>query len=79
MFPPGLQVCVDLSFLTTGYVDIATLSDFTHITAGSLYYYCPWHAALDRDQLINDLRWNVARPQARRRMRRAQCMGFAER
>ena len=45
------------------YVDLATLRDLCHLTAGQLYHYHPFSPALDTDQLTNDLRWNIVRPQ----------------
>ena len=58
-----MQICVDLFVTSQGYVDLATLRDLCHLTAGQLYHYHPFSPALDTDQLTNDLRWNVVRPQ----------------
>jgi hypothetical protein len=44
-------------------VDIATLSTLAHTTGGSLYHYLPFNPMMDQDQLLNDLKWNVSRPQ----------------
>ena len=57
------QVCIDLFVTSQGYVDLATLRDLCHLTAGQLYHYHPFSPDLDTDQLTNDLRWNVVRPQ----------------
>lgn len=58
-----LQVCVDLSVLSTGFVDVATLRELPHHTGGQLYCYDGFNPSLDSDQLLNDLRWNLMRPQ----------------
>jgi protein transport protein SEC24 len=58
-----LQVCIDLFVLSQAYTDIATLSTLSHTTGGSLYHYCPFTPVMDQDQLLNDLKWNVSRPQ----------------
>jgi hypothetical protein len=57
------QVCIDLFMLSQAYTDIATLSTLSHTTGGSLYHYCPFTPLMDQDQLLNDLKWNVNRPQ----------------
>jgi protein transport protein SEC24 len=59
----ALQVCIDLFVLSQAYTDIATLSTLSHTTGGSLYHYCPFTPLMDQDQLLNDLKWNVSRPQ----------------
>lgn len=58
-----LQVCIDLFVLSQAYSDIATLSTLSHTTSGSLYHYCPFNPVMDQDQVLNDLKWNVSRPQ----------------
>lgn len=45
------QVSVDISLLAQGYMDIASLSDLTTATGGSLYQYTPFNPALDHDQV----------------------------
>lgn len=72
------QVCVDLFFLTQGYVDIATLSDLSNTTGGSLYNYPQFNPLLDQDQLLNDLKWNVTRPRAMEALMRVRCSGGLE-
>ena len=57
------QVSIDLFLLTQGYVDVATLGVLCANTAGSLYHWSPWTPALDGDELFNDLRWALVRPQ----------------
>ena len=57
------QVCVDISLLAQGYMDIASLSDLTLTTGGTLYQYTPFNPQLDHDQVLNDLKWNLIRPQ----------------
>ena len=44
-------------------VDLASLAQLCEPTAGQLYHYCPFLSPADDDQLYNDLRWNVQRPQ----------------
>jgi hypothetical protein len=61
--PAALQICIDLFLLAQAYVDIATLSTLAHTTGGSLYHYLPFNPMMDQDQLLNDLKWNVSRPQ----------------
>lgn len=63
LLSPPLQVCIDLFLLCQGYVDVATLSQLTSITCGSVYHYCPFDPTQDADEFYNDLRWNVIRPQ----------------
>ena len=43
--------------------DLATLGTLCKGTCGQLCHYFPWDARLDADQLENDLRWNLQRPQ----------------
>lgn len=56
--------------LAQTYVDVATISTLIHTTGGSLYHYLPFNPLMDQDQLLNDLKWNVSRPQVR-----WNCMG----
>jgi hypothetical protein len=58
-----VQICIDLFLLAQSYVDIATLATLTNTTGGSLYHYLPFNPMMDQDQLLNDLKWNVSRPQ----------------
>lgn len=67
------QICVDLSILAQGYVDVASLSDLPLSTSGSVYNYTPFHPVLDFDQLVNDLKWNVSRPQGLEAVMRLRC------
>jgi protein transport protein SEC24 len=62
----ALQICIDLFLLAQSYVDIATLATLSHTTGGSMYHYLPFNPMMDQDQLLNDLKWNVSRPQVRR-------------
>jgi protein transport protein SEC24 len=69
------NVCVDVFLLAQSHCDAANLSALAQTTGGQLYSYFPFSAGDgapggaagggggDRDQLLNDLRWNVARPQ----------------
>ena len=43
--------------------DLATLGALCKGTGGQLCHYFPWDVRLDADQLENDLRWNLQRPQ----------------
>jgi Sec23/Sec24 trunk domain len=60
-----LQVSVDVFAVSQTYVDLATLGTLCETTGGEVYHYAPFNARLDFDQLWNDLRWNVIRPQVR--------------
>jgi hypothetical protein len=60
-----LQICIDLFLLAQSYVDIATLATLPHTTGGSMYHHLPFNPMMDQDQLLNDLKWNVSRPQVR--------------
>ncbi len=59
------QVSVDLFVMSRGHVDLATLGSISRMTAGQLYHYHPFHASIHGPQLLNDLRWNVTRPQVK--------------
>lgn len=67
------NVCIDLFMLSQAYTDIATLSTLSHTTGGSLYHYCPFTPLMDQDQLLNDLKWNVNRPQGLEAILRVRC------
>ena len=58
-----VQVSIDLFVAARQSVDLASLSDLCGPTGGQLYHYCPFMSPSDDDQLYNDLRWNVQRPQ----------------
>lgn len=60
-----MQICIDLFVTAQMYVDLATLRDLCHLTAGQLYHFCPFSPVFDSDQLANELRWNIIRPQVR--------------
>ena len=60
---PLLQVCIDLFVMAHQSCDLATLGTLCKGTCGQLCHYFPWDARLDADQLENDLRWNLQRPQ----------------
>ena len=57
------QVCIDLFVMSRQSCDLATLGTLCKGTCGQLCHYFPWDARLDADQLENDLRWNLQRPQ----------------
>jgi protein transport protein SEC24 len=67
------QVSVDLFFVGQAYVDVATFSDLPNMTGGSVYNYIPYNPMLDQDQLFNDLKWNVERPQGLEGIMRVRC------
>ena len=58
-----MQICIDLLALTRQYVDLASLSELCGPTGGQLYHYSPFSSPADDDQIYNDLRWNLQRPQ----------------
>lgn len=58
-----VQVSVDLFLLVQSFVDVATLGTLSRITAGQMYLYHPFSAAIHGDEFFNDLRWNIVRPQ----------------
>lgn len=60
-----LQICIDLFITAQMYVDLATLRDLCYLTAGQLYHFSPFSPVNDSDQLANELRWNIIRPQVR--------------
>ena len=45
------QVSVDISLLAQGYMDIASLTDLTTATGGTLYQYTPFNPVMDHDQV----------------------------
>lgn len=67
------QVAIDVALMAQGYMDIATLSDLVANTGGTLYQYTPFNPAMDHDQVLNDLKWNLARPQAMEAIMRVRC------
>ncbi len=60
---PLSQVCIDLFVMARQSCDLATLGALCKGTGGQLCHYFPWDVRLDADQLENDLRWNLQRPQ----------------
>ena len=58
-----MQVSVDLFVLSRAHVDLATLACISRMTTGQVYHYHPFHAPIHAPQLLNDLRWNITRPQ----------------
>jgi hypothetical protein len=58
-----LQVCIDLFLMSQGYMDVATLGSLPMMTGGTIYHYQPFNPVMDQDQLLNDLKWNITRPQ----------------
>jgi len=73
MVAADLQVSIDIAFLAQGYVDVATFSDLASSTGGSLYQYTPFNAAMDHDLVLNDLKWNLLRPQGMEAVMRVRC------
>lgn len=72
------QIAIDLFLAGQLYMDVSTLSDLPMSTGGSVYNYSPFNPALDQDQLLNDLKWNVARPQALEGILRVRCSAGLE-
>lgn len=58
-----MQVSIDLFVTARQAVDLASVAEVCGPTGGQLYHYCPFLSPADDDQLYNDLRWNVQRPQ----------------
>lgn len=58
-----MQVSIDLFAVTRQYVDLASLACLCEPTGGQLYHYHLFSSPADDDQLYNDLRWNLQRPQ----------------
>lgn len=58
-----VQVSIDLFVTARQSVDLASIAGLCGPTGGQLYHYCPFLSPSDDDQLYNDLRWNVQRPQ----------------
>lgn len=58
-----MQVSIDLFAVTRQYVDLASLGQLCEPTGGQVYHYYPFSSPADDDQLYNDLRWNLQRPQ----------------
>lgn len=50
--------------MSHAHVDLATLASISRMTTGQLYHYHPFHASIHAPLLLNDLRWNLSRPQA---------------
>eukprot|EP00879_Flechtneria_rotunda_P003737 GHRR01003975.1.p1 GENE.GHRR01003975.1~~GHRR01003975.1.p1 ORF type:complete len:914 (+),score=321.96 GHRR01003975.1:246-2744(+) len=67
------NVCIDVFLLPQAYIDVATFSSLTNTTGGSLYHYLPFNPLMDQDQLLNDLKWNVSRPQGLEAILRVRC------
>ncbi|KAK9809653.1 hypothetical protein WJX73_000552 [Symbiochloris irregularis] len=67
------QVSVDLYIMSATFVDLPTLASLCHSTAGQLRHYHPYSPAVHDDQLANDLRWCVCRPQGWEAICRLRC------
>lgn len=67
------QVCIDMFLLVQGYVDIGTISYAVRCTGGSLYHYPEFQPVQDANQVANDLRWNIVRPQGLEAVMRVRC------
>ena len=46
-----MQVCIDVAFMAQGYCDLASFSDLTSTTGGTLYQYTPFNPLTDHDQV----------------------------
>ncbi|KAK9850464.1 hypothetical protein WJX84_009840 [Apatococcus fuscideae] len=67
------QVSVDLFVMSRSHVDLASLASISRMTTGQVYHYHPFHASIHAPQLLNDLRWNVSRPQGLEAIARLRC------
>ena len=74
----GMQVSIDGFIMASTFCDVATLSDLTQTTAGQLYHYYPYCAPVHNDQLANDLRWNIMRPQVLAPKELSQCLQWQQ-
>eukprot|EP00798_Chlamydomonas_sp_ICE-L_P028229 gene28229-31330_t len=63
MTAADFQVCIDVSFMAQGYCDLASFHDLTSTTGGTMYQHTPFSPMMDHDQVLNDLKWNLARLQ----------------
>jgi len=57
------QCCIDVFLLSQAHIDVATLGVLPMTTGGQLYHFSHFSASLDLPQLLNDVRWNLVRPQ----------------
>ncbi|KAL6760997.1 hypothetical protein V8C86DRAFT_991602 [Haematococcus lacustris] len=67
------QVAIDIALLAQSYMDVASLLDLVAVTGGTLYQYTPFNPVLDHDQVLNDLKWNLSRPQGMEAVMRLRC------
>eukprot|EP00210_Caulerpa_lentillifera_P007345 g7021.t1 len=66
-------ICIDLFFFAHSYLDISTLSVLSTTTGGSVYKYEKFTVQKSAQQFMNDLRWNVSRPQGFEAVLRVRC------
>ena len=59
----SVQISIDLFCMAQQYVDVATLAILTQMTCGQLYLYQPFNEVTHGDEFLNDLKWNILRPQ----------------
>lgn len=50
---------MDLSLFPNQYVDVATLSDVSQLTGGSVYKYACFQVENDQERFLRDLCWDV--------------------
>jgi len=74
-FAADFNVCIDLFLMSQGYMDIATLGSLPMMTGGTIYHYQPFNPVMDQDQLLNDLKWNISRPQGFEAIMRVRVSG----
>ncbi|BFZ03064.1 hypothetical protein BsWGS_06104 [Bradybaena similaris] len=55
---------VDLFLFPNQYIDLATISDISRVTAGNIYKYSYFQADVDGERFIEDLKTSVKRSQA---------------
>lgn len=71
-------ICIDLFFFAYGYMDISTLSVLSTMTGGSVYKYDRFTVQRAAQEFLNDLRWNVSRPQGFEAVLRVRCSAGLE-
>lgn len=54
-------VSIDTFLLSTSYIDVATVSQVSSLTGGSVYHYPNFTATLDGERLFREIRYTVTR------------------
>ncbi|XP_004346230.1 protein transporter Sec24-like CEF [Capsaspora owczarzaki ATCC 30864] len=66
-------VSVDLFLLSPSYLDVATVSQVSALTGGSVYHYPNFTAALDGERLFREIRYTVTRTTGYDALMRLRC------